>query len=76
MTARDPIEYTGQWARRGMIHVPVVDDPPVGTTRQRRPSGAQHPAQPGRRATYRTTVCGCGCLLAIGEACPACGGTS
>lgn len=76
MTARDPIEFTGQWTRRGMIHVPIVDQPPASIEPQTRSQRARCQTVPGQRPTFRTEICECGCLLIVGETCPACGGRS
>jgi hypothetical protein len=74
MTAPDPIGFTGEWRQGpGGLRIPVIPQAPTVPEPQARPATAAEQCVPGHRTTYRTTTCAdCGCLLVVGESCPAC----
>lgn len=72
MTAPDPIGFSGRWVLRGGVRLPVTGPVNRLPTPQARPATGRRADVAGHRPTYRTTVCHCGCLLVVGESCPAC----
>lgn len=62
----------GQWERHGLTFVWVPDQLQLTAGPQRLDRHAAMPERAGRRTKYRTTICECGCLIVLGENCPAC----
>lgn len=70
MTA-DTLGFRGQWVRRGLVHIPIIDDETEDTSTEDMLIGVLKTiAAPVQRITG--VVCDCGCLLRTGELCPVC----